>query len=128
MWRNLKEKNSTNDTDFPCTSFPRCKYRHVFKQVCVQLPTSAVNVTLLAFAAERNLLLCAVLPGCWRWASGGRRGRFTAGSALSSKSAAAACGGRMMGRTDGQTDGQSHARRFHKSCSAYYASSVRVAR
>ena len=32
------------------------------KQVCVQLPTSAVNVTLLAFAAaERNLLLCAVL-------------------------------------------------------------------
>jgi len=110
MWRNLKEKNSTNDTDFSCTSFPRCKYRHVFKQVCVQLPTSAVNVTLLAFAAERNLLLCAVLPGCWRWASGGRRGRFTAGSALSSKSAAAACGGRMMGRTDGRTDGRTVAR------------------
>jgi len=27
------------------------------QQVCVQLPTSADNVTLLAFAAERNVLL-----------------------------------------------------------------------
>ena len=34
---------------------------HGHKQVCVQPSTAAVNVTLLAFAAERRASLCAVL-------------------------------------------------------------------
>ena len=42
-------------------------YTAYFHQVCVQLPTSAVNVTLLAFAAERHAAArsCgAVAAGC----------------------------------------------------------------
>jgi len=64
----------------------------VLRQILQILHTSAVNVTLLAFAAERNLLLCAVLRRrccCW-----------PIGTALSSKPAAAECGGRRMGQTD----------------------------
>jgi len=54
-----------------------------------QLPTSADNVTLLAFAAERNLLLRAVPRHRCRWAPGDRRCRSIspAGTALSSKPA-----------------------------------------
>jgi len=63
-----------------------------------QLRTSAVNVTLLAFATERNSLLCAVLRQRYCWAPGGSRSRSIsvdqsisiAGTALSSKPAAAA--------------------------------------
>jgi len=32
------------------------------KQVCVQLPASAINVTLLAFAAERSAAARAAAP------------------------------------------------------------------
>ena len=57
------------------------------KEVCVQLPTSADNVTLLAFAAERR-------PCSNRSISPGRR-------AHSSKPAAAAFGGfAVVGQTD----------------------------
>jgi len=72
----------------------------------VQLPTSADSVTLLAFAAERQ-------PCSSRSISPAHR-------AHSSKPAAAACGGPIMGRMDRRTD----ARKFHRPCSAYYASSV----
>jgi len=66
-------------------------------------------VTLLAFAAESNLLLCAVLRRRCSWAPGGCRCRLIspAGIALDSKLAAAAYGGRMTGQTDNidrQTD------------------------
>ena len=50
------------------------------EQVCVQLPTSADNVALPAFAAAVD--------------------RSPARRAHSSKPAAAACGGRMLGQTD----------------------------
>jgi len=62
------------------------------KQVCVQLPTSADNVTLLAVVAERRP--CS------------NRSISTANRAHSSKPAAAACGDRMVGcmRTDKQTE------------------------
>jgi len=63
--------------------------RHKAHQDCVQLPTSADNVTLLAFAAERR-------PCSNRPISPTRR-------AHSSKPAEAACGGRMMEQTDGRT-------------------------
>ena len=55
-------------------------------QVCVKLPTSADNVTLLAFAAERR---AAAAPD-------GRRNRSISAAhrAHSSKLAAAACSGR----------------------------------
>ena len=79
------------------------------KQACFQVPTSALNVTLLAFAAKRNLLPCPVLRRRCCWALGGRRCRSisAASTALSSsKPAAVACGGRMMGQTDRQTDGR----------------------
>ena len=82
--------------------------RHLIQQVCVQLPTSADNVTLLAFTAARR-------PCSNRLISPGRRTH-------SSKPAAAACVGRMMGRTDRQTD----ARRFYRLCPAYYATRFRL--
>ena len=63
------------------------------RQDCVQLPTSADNVTLLAFAAERQP--CS------------NRSTFPVRRAHSSKLAAAAFSGRLLGRTDGQTDGRS---------------------
>jgi len=67
-------------------------------------------VSLLAFAAERNVLLYAVLRRrCCCWPTG---------TALSSKPAAAECGGQTMGQTDRRTD----AGPFHRPCSAYYAS------
>ena len=62
------------------------------QHINVQHPTSAVNVTLLAFAAKCNLLLCAVLRRRCCWTPNGRRCRaiFPASTALSSKPAAAA--------------------------------------
>jgi len=61
------------------------------QQVCVQLPTPADNATLLAFAAKRRA--AAALGGrCDRSMTPARR-------AHSSKPAAAACGGQMMGLT-----------------------------
>jgi len=77
------------------------------KFICVQLPTSADNVTLLAVAAERRP--CSDVS-----ISPARR-------AHSSKPAAVACGGQMMGQSNGQTD----TRPLHKPCCAYYASSVK---
>ena len=62
------------------------------EQVCVQLPTPADNVTLLAFAAERR-------PRSNRSISPARR-------AHGSKPAAAVCDGRLIRQTDGQTDGR----------------------
>jgi len=35
------------------------------KQVCVQLPAAAVNVTLLAFAPERHAVAAPLLPAKW---------------------------------------------------------------
>ena len=70
---------------------PLCVYLRY--DVCVQLPTSADSVTLLAFAAERRAAVrrCRSISPAWR--------------AHDSKPAAAACGGRMMGQTDRRTDG-----------------------
>jgi len=58
---------------------------------------STDNVTLLAFAAERR---AAAVPGGPHCPS-----IYPARRAHSSKPAAAACGGRLMGHTDRQTDG-----------------------
>ena len=63
------------------------------KSLCSASHTSADNVTLLAFAAERR-------PCSNRSISPGRL-------AQSSKPAAAACGSRMTGQTDRRTDGRS---------------------
>ena len=74
--------------------------------LCVQLPMSADNVTLLASAAEhRPCNNGPISPGCW---------------VHSSKPTRAACSGWMMRQTDGWTD----ARQFHRPCSIYYVSSV----
>jgi len=58
-------------------------------RVCVQLPTSAVNVTLLAFAAERRAAAPLLL-------SAGHADRSTSPAcrAHSSKPAAAECAGK----------------------------------
>lgn len=97
-----------------------CQHRKTQqKQVHVQPRNSVVNVTLPAFAAERRagapllLLLGARRPPLSTPIS-------HAGTALSSKFAAATCGGRMIGQTDRRTD----ARPFHRHRSAYYASNV----
>ena len=68
-----------------------------------QLPTSADNVTLLAFAAA---------------APSGHRCRSIspARRAHSSKPAAAACSGRYMKQTDGQTDGRADTVSLHRPC------------
>ena len=79
------------------------------QQVCVQPPTSAVNVTLPALAAERRAAgavphtAAPLLMGagaCYRSISPTRR-------ALSSKPAGGGCCCRSMGHTDGRTDGRS---------------------
>jgi len=71
-------------------------------QVYVQLPTSAVAVTLLAFAAKRLAAARAVVAGrpmqgfaVYRWIP-------LTGTALSSKPAACRGCCRMMGQTDGR--------------------------
>ena len=71
-----------------------------YKQVGAQLPASAVNVTLLAFSAERRLCCNrSISPGCW---------------AHSSKPTAVECGSQLMGQADGQTDRRTDARQFCK--------------
>jgi len=75
-----------------------------------QLPTSAVNVTLLAIAAAApccNYCCQSIAPAC---------------TVLSSKPAAR-CGW-MIGQTDKQTDAEMDVRPFHRPCSTYYATSV----
>jgi len=70
----------------------------IFEQVCIQLPTSALNVTLLAFAAERRAA-APLLVGARRR----RRCRSihsTAPTALSRKPTARRGCGQMMGQTD----------------------------
>jgi len=81
------------------------------EQVRVQHRTSAVNATLLAFAAERR-------PCSNRSIS---RVRAAHGS---KPAVAAECGGRQDRRTDGRTDGQTDARSVHRPCHAYYSGSV----
>ena len=97
-------ESSTLTTRLP--SHPVNKHRHM-KQVCVQLPESAVNVTRLAFAAERR----AAAPLCLG-ARGDRRCRSIspARTALSSKPAACRGCGRVTGQTDRQADGQADGR------------------
>ena len=78
-------------------SLDMCKdYKRTTDRSCVQLPTSAVNVTLPAFAAER--CAAATLPpnagACYR-------SIYLAQRALSSKPAARRC--QSMGQTDGWT-------------------------
>ena len=94
--------------------------RVTLTSLCLQLPTSAVNMALPACVAERR----AADSRCGAAAAGrpgSRRCRSItpARTALSSKPAAHRCCGRMMGQTDGRTD----ARPFHRPRSAYYASS-----
>jgi len=65
------------------------------ERVCVQHSTAAVNMTLLAFAAERRAAAPLLL--------GARRCRSIcpARAPPSSKPAASCCSGRQMGHTDG---------------------------
>jgi len=74
----------------------------IFEQVCIQLPTSALNVTLLAFAAERRAA-APLLVGARRR----RRSRSIspAPTALSSKPTARRGCGQMMGQTDRKITG-----------------------
>jgi len=66
------------------------------EQVCVQLPTLAVNVVLPAFACHAVLL-----PSTGRQSTD-----VFCPDGAQQQTAAAACGRRMMGQTDGQTDGR----------------------
>ena len=84
------------------------------KQVCVRRPTSVVNVTLPAFAAQRRRLLHGA-PAARRY-----RSISLARRALSSKPTARHCCCRWTGQTDGRTD----AGPFHRLCCAYYLGSV----
>ena len=76
-------------------------FRKANKSVCVQLPTSTVNVTLLAFAAERR----AAVPCCGAAAAGRPATAAVVRYllALSSKPAARRACGRMLGQTSGRT-------------------------
>ena len=85
------------------------------KQVCVQLPVSADNVTLLAFAAERRAAAPLLLSA----------GRAAIGRSLlaAGPTAANLADRRPSDGTDGPTD----ARQFHRPCgSACRASIVSV--
>jgi len=90
-------------------AYPGSPGKRAVKRVCVCLAFNVsrqcTDATLFAFAAERPCSNRSISPV--------RR-------AHSSKSAAVASGDRVMGRTDRETD----PRQFHRSSSAYYASSV----
>ena len=78
------------------------------EQVCVQLPTPAVNATLLAFADKRRAAALLLLR---RPCS--NRSISPTSRAHSSKPAAVEYGGlpgRMVGQTDGRRDGQTDGR------------------
>ena len=81
-------------------SKPRVSSTKQKKQVCVQLPTSAENVSLPAFAAGCHAVRC----GCC-WEPGSNRSISPALRAHGSKPIAAACGG-QLGQTDGWTNRQ----------------------
>ena len=86
------------------------------QQVCVQLPTPADNVTLLAFAAERrpcNNRSIYMYPA--RRAHNNKPGR---------QKQCHGCNPCLLCGADRQTDGQTDARQFHRPCCAYYARSV----
>jgi len=76
----------------------------IFEQVCIQLPTSALNVTLLAFAAERRAA-APLLVGARRR----RRCRsistfYSPHGAQQQATARRGCG-QMMGQTDRKITG-----------------------
>jgi len=71
------------------------------KQVCVQLPAVAVNVTLLTFAPERHAVAAPLLPAKW--------------PATNPLHTAA-----VVARWERQTDTGP----LHRPCYAYYASSI----
>jgi len=75
------------------------------EQVCVQLPTSADNVTLLAFPAEAPAVQQSIDIS---WPPGPQQQTRR---------------GSVRPPNDG-TDRQTDARQFRRHCSAYYASSV----
>jgi len=77
------------------------------EQVCLQLPTSAANVTLLAFAAERRAAAAKCRP-C--------SNMLGAQQQIHSSS---------VRRANDETDGQTDARPLHRPCAAYSASSVK---
>jgi len=81
------------------------------RQVCVQPPTPAVNVTLPAFADER------------RAAGAVRIDRYILPSERSAANLSTAVA--AVDRWDRPTDRQTDARPFHRPCSAYYAGSVK---
>ena len=93
--------------------YPRPFQQNTTKQVCVQLPTLGVNVTLLAFAAERRaaapLLLSADRAAIDRYIlpPGTQQQTCSSGMRLANYG------------TDGQTD----SRPLHRSCSALYTNS-----
>ena len=120
-----------------------CEFLSIKINSCIQLPTSAVNATLLAFAAAapqlliycKRVTLCrnhnSMIASCLCWCCQWQRQRLLAFAAAapcsnrsisparrahSSKPAAAACDGRMQGQTDVGP--------LHRPCSAYYTSSV----
>ena len=86
-------------------------------QVCVRLPTSAVNVTLLAYAAERRVVAPLLLTA-------GRaiidRYLLPAGRKAANLQQRSVATGRVNDGTYRQTD----ARPLHRPCTAYYADNV----
>ena len=110
--RAVKRVLSITADDAACSNQP----------VCVQLPTFAVSVTLLAFAAERRAAVtlvstniynaqlsrmshCAQRAAAPLWALGGRccQSIYPARTALSSKPTVVAVCSRMTGQTDRRT-------------------------
>ena len=91
--------------------------RTVIKQVCVEPRSSALNMTLPAFAAE-----CGRCSRCRPTAAGTRRSQLSTDiccprpcSAANQPHAAAA-----VDRRDRRTDGQTDTRPLHRPCSTYY--------
>jgi len=89
--------------------------------VCVQLPTSAVNVILPVFAAERHA------AALWCGATAAERRRPPPLSIdISCSDGIWQQTRHSCGQTTGQTDHEwMDARPFHRPCSAYYTNSVK---
>jgi len=106
------------DINFRCKMHKRTAELLQKKQVRVQLPTSAVNVTLLAFAAEHRAAALLLL--------GARRSPLSIDISCPHGAQQQTC--HMLWSTDDtdtQTDGRTDARPLHRPCSAYHAPSVK---
>jgi len=113
IWWSAVSRTNESSTLITIWRNKTVEWTTLIKEVCIQLPTLAVNVALLAFAAERRAAACAAAPLLLGARRRSCQSISPAETALSNKPASSRGCSRMMGQTDRRTD----ARSFHRPCS-----------